>query len=120
MSDSMRVSSQRYGPLLDAWQELVERQLGPLLWEPRADTEIVDGGAVRVGPVAGSGVAMGAVDVDEFREELNAFLERYGFAPGKFQATPGGYLELATSDRSGAEFTMRARGRILAWVLLRP
>lgn len=110
-----------YGPVLDALQQALEAEVGPLRWIPRADAEEVtrhDGSrALRVAAINGTGVRTADLDPPRLSHVVNRVLARHGFAEQPaMTGSPSGHLVCESVDASGAELTLLVRTAVDAWV----
>jgi hypothetical protein len=110
-----------YGPLLDALQEALEAEIGPLTWSPRADaTEVTrhDGShALRVSAINGIGVRTAELDPPRLSRVVNQVLARHGFPEQPaMTGSPSGHLVCESVDGSGAELTLLVKMAVDAWV----
>jgi hypothetical protein len=119
-SDEQALAS-AYGPMLDALQQELEAEIGPLRWTPRADaTEVTrhDGRrALRVAAINGIGVRTAELDPPGLSRVVNRVLGRHGFpAQPPMTGSPSGHLVCEAVDASGAEFTLLVKTAVDAWV----
>lgn len=119
-SEAQRLASD-HGPMLDALQDALEAEIGPLVWSPRADaTEVTrhDGSrALRVSAINGIGVRTAELDPARLSRVVNRVLVRHGFPEQPaMTGSPSGHLVCESVHQSGAELTLLIKMAVDAWV----
>ena len=110
-----------YGPMLDALQQALDAEFGPLTWAPRSDPATAtrhDGStALRVGAINAIGVPTSQLDPPAITRAVNAVLARWGFPEQPtMTGSPSGELICEATDANGAEFTLLIKMAVDAWV----
>lgn len=110
-----------HGPLLDALQQALEAEIGPLMWTPRSDAAEVnrhDGSrAVRLGAINAIGVRTSELDPVALSRVVNQVLARFGFPEQPaMTGSPSGHLICESVDAEGNEFTLLVKVAVDAWV----
>ncbi|WP_426247335.1 hypothetical protein [Nocardioides sp. LHG3406-4] len=110
-----------YGPMLDALQQALDAEFGPLSWAPRSDPAAAtrhDGSsALRVGAINAIGVPTSQLDPPAITRAVNQVLARWDFPEQpEMTGSPSGELICEAVDDRGAEFTLLIKMAVDAWV----
>ena len=123
MMDELQVQTlaRDYGSMLDALQQALESELGPVTWAPRSDTVRVtrrDGSrALRVGAIHAIGVPTARLSPPAISRAVNDVLARWGFPEQPaMTGSPSGELICEAVDAKGAEFTLLVKQAVDGWV----
>lgn len=116
-----RELSGHYGPMLDALQQRLEAEMGPLAWSPRTDSTAArrhDGTtAWRVGAINAIGVPTSSLDLAAVTAAMNEVITRWGFPQQPtMTGSPSGHLVCEAVDDRGAELTVLIKMAVDAWV----
>lgn len=110
-----------YGPMLDALQQRLDDEFGPLTWAPRSDPKEAtrhDGSkALRVGAISALGVPTAQLDPPAISAAVNDVLTAFGFPKQPpMTGSPSGELICAAVDARGSEFILLIKMAVDAWV----
>lgn len=114
-------AARRYGPMLDALQQGLENEFGPVSWAVRSDPGVANlhggGTALRVGAIHATGVPVHRLDLPAISAVTNHVLREWGFPEQPpITGSPSGELICEATDDSGARFTLLIKMTVNAWV----